>query len=64
MTDSSLTRHHQIDDLTGKTDILNTEVIEDYLELSGWTEDQNWGIWRIKAESFTLTFNHQKEIKR
>jgi hypothetical protein len=44
-------------------DILNTEVKDDFLELSGFTEDQNWGVWKIKAESFTLAFKSQEEFK-
>jgi len=45
-------------------ELLDEEVVDGCLVLSGFTRKNNWGVWRIKAREFVLTWRERHEFKK
>ena len=44
-------------------EVQHEEVLDGCLALSGFTQNNNWGVWRIQAEDFDLAYQERTEIK-
>lgn len=45
-------------------EVQHEETTDDCLALSGLTQNNNWGVWRIAAEEFHLTWREKNEIQK
>ena|SRR5688572_3059592 len=45
-------------------ELLDEEVVDGCLVLGGFTRKRNWGIWRIEAREYSLSWKARDEFKK